>query len=415
LGRQAQAGDVVQWKMSGKQIVLINDPELIRTVLVTDDHKFEKHMDAANSLLGKGLTTSRADLHRGQRRLIQPGFRAEQIAKFAETMVERAERVQGEWRDGDTFDMKVEMERIALDVLGATLLGQGLGARAAEISKAMTMAIGTPPNMIIAGAHARWLELLPLRAIRRASAGRALLHQVTDQVIRERRAARIKPNDLLTTLLDATDNGNGERMSNQQLHDEVINLIIGGFETVSNALSWTWYQLSQHPESQKKLQEELDRVLEDRLPTFADFPALRYTQQVVRETLRLHPPLWIIWREALEDYPLNGCVAPTGAIVLMCQYLMHRNERFFPEPLRFRPERWTDEFRERLPKFAYFPFGGGSRQCVGDRFGFMEAALVLATIAKRWRAQLEPGFPVVEHPALTLRPKYGLRMIVHAR
>jgi cytochrome P450 len=401
--------------MSGKQIFLINDPELIRAVLVTDDNKFDKQMDAANSLLGKGLTASRADLHRRQRRLIQPGFRPEQIAKFAETMVDRAERAQSEWHDGDTLDVKVEMERIALDVLGATLLGQGLGARAAEISKAMTMALGTPPNMIIAGQHAKWLEMLPLPAIRRASVGRAVLHEVTDQLIRERRAARIKPNDLLTSLLEATKTGHGHGMSDQQLHDEVINLLIGGFETVSNALSWIWYRLSQHPESQKQLHQELDGVLGDRLPTFADIPALRYTQQIVRETLRLHPPLWIIWREALEDYRLNGYVAPAGAIVLMCQYLMHRNERFFSEPLHFKPERWTDEFRERLPKFAYFPFGGGSRQCVGDRFGFMEAALVLSTIAKHWRAELEPGFPVVEYPALTMRPKFGLRMIVHAR
>src|SRR5438132_4856704 len=162
LSQAAKSGDVVHWKMSGKDFFLINDPELIRAVLVTDEDKFDKQMDAANSLLGKGLTSSRADLHRGQRRLIQPGFRAEQIAKFADTMVERAERVQGEWHNSDTLDMKVEMERIALDVLGATLLGKGLGARAAEISKAMTMAIGAPPNMLMAGSNAKWLEMLPL-------------------------------------------------------------------------------------------------------------------------------------------------------------------------------------------------------------------------------------------------------------
>ena len=411
LGQAAQSGDVVHWRMSGRDFFLINDPELIRAVLVTDEDKFDKHMDAANSLLGKGLTASRADLHRGQRRIIQPGFHAEQIVKFADTMVERAERVQSEWHDGKNFDMKVEMERVALDILGTTLLGQALGTQAPAISKAMSMAIGAPPNMIMTGSNAKWLEMLPLPAIRRARTGRAVLHKVTDQLIRQRRAASTKPNDLLTTLVAASGNG----MSEQQLHDEVINLLIGGFETVSNALSWTWYRMSQHPESQKQLHEELDRVLGDRRPSFADFAALRFTQGIVRETLRLHPPLWIIWRETLQDYRLNGTVAGRGAIVLMCQYLVHRNERFFPEPLRFKPERWTDEFRERLPKFAYFPFGGGSRQCIGDRYGFMEAVLVLATIAKRWRVELEPGYPVVEHPVLTLRPKYGLRMTVHAR
>ena len=411
----ARSGDVVHWRMLGRHVFLINDPELIRAVLVTDGHKFEKLMEAADSLLGKGLTAGRADIHRGQRRLIQPSFRPEQIANFAGTMVECAERVQSDWRDGDKIDIKVQMERTALDVLGGTLLGQPLGPRTTEISSAITKAIGAPPNMIMMGARAKWLEMLPLPAIRRAAAGRAVLHEVSDQLIRDRRAAEVKPDDLLTTLIQATGNGNGQGMSEQQLHDEVTNMFIGGFETVSNALSWIWYRMSQHPESQKQLREELDHVLGSRLPTFADFPALRFTQQVVRETLRLHPPLWIIWRETLENYQLNGCVAPKGAIVLMSQYLVHRDERFFPEPLRFNPERWTEEFREQLPKFAYFPFGGGSRQCIGDRFGFMEAVMVLATIAKRWRVELEPGYPAVEHPALTLRPKYGLRMIVRAR
>lgn len=412
-----QFGNVVHWRMLGRDFFLINDPELIRAVLVSDESKFDKQLDAANSLLGKGLTASKADLHRRQRRLVQPGFRPEQIAKFAKTMVERATLVQGEWHDGDAFDMKVETERIALDVLGATLLGQTLGARVTEIGEAMTMAIGAPPNMIMAGAKAKWLELLPLPAIRRASKGRAVLHEVTDQLIRDRRAARIKPDDLLTALLKATGNGKSMSMSmsEQQLHDEVINLLIGGFETVSDTLTWMWYRLSQHPEAQKQLHEELDHVLGDRLPSFADFSALRVTQKIVRETLRLHPPLWMIWREVLEDYPLNGCTARAGAIVLMCQYLMQRDERFFPDPLTFKPERWTDEFREHLPKFAYFPFGGGSRQCIGDRFGFMEAVFVLATIAKRWTVEVERGHPVVEHPVLTLRPKCGLRTIVHAR
>ena len=416
LDRAARVGDVVHWKMYGRTFFLINDPELIRAVLVTDDNKFDKLMEASDSLLGKGLTASRAELHRGQRRLMQPGFRQEQIVSFAATMVERAERVQSKWHDGAHLDVKMEMERVALDILGATLLGHSLAPQAAEISKAMTMAIGAPPNMIMMGAHAKWIEKLPLPAIRRAAAGRAVLHAIVDRLIRERRAAQIKPKDLLTILVDATHpNGDGEGMSEQQLHDEVTNIFIGGFETVSNALAWIWYRLSQHPESQERLHAELDQVLGERLPALADFPALRFTQQVVRETLRLHPPLWILWRQVLRDYRLNGSVAPAGAVVLLCPYLVHRDERFFPEPLRFKPERWTDEFRESLPKFAYFPFGGGSRQCIGDRFGFMEAALVLATIAKRWRVELEPGYPVVENPMLTLRPKYGLRMIVHAR
>jgi cytochrome P450 len=279
----------------------------------------------------------------------------------------------------------------------------------------MSMAIGAPPNMIMVGSYAKWLERLPLPAIRRSRAGRAILHGVVNDLIHERQAATAKPDDLLTTLVNATANGNGQAMSEQQLHDEVMNLLIGGFETVSNALSWTWYILSLHREVEKRLHQELDSVLGNRLPCLDDLPRLSFTQGVVRESLRLHPPLWIIWREVLENYRLNGCVAPAGSIVVMCQYLVHRDPRFFPEPLRFNPDRWTDEFRERLPKFAYFPFGGGSRQCIGDRFGFMELVFVLATIAKRWRVEFEHGYPVVEHPVLTLRPKYGIRMIVRSR
>jgi len=216
-------------------------------------------------------------------------------------------------------------------------------------------------------------------------------------------------------LLAQNEGSNGARMTDEQIHDEMMNLLIAGYETVSNALAWTWYLLSEHPEVEAQLHEEIDRVLANRLPTFADIAALQCTENVIRESLRLYPPLWMVWRRAIEDYPLDGYVAPAGSIIIMSQHVMHRDERYFAEPLRFNPERWTEEFSERLPKFAYFPFGGGPRQCVGDRFGSMEAVLILATVAQKWSLRLVPGRAVVPNPLLTLRPKSGLQMIAHRR
>ena len=404
-------GYIVHWKMGGQNVFLINDPNLIRDVLITQDKKFDKQLEAARSLLGLGLTVSSGELHRRQRQSIQPGFYRDRIAKFAEVMVQCAARAQNRWGENATLDIKREMERIALRVVGETLFGVNLESHAEAVSRAMTRAIGSPSNMMVP--MLKWIEKLPLKGVRAAKAGRAVMHAVVDQVIRERRPSAGQTDDLLSSLLVADDQINDA--SDRQLHDEVMNLLIAGYETTANAMSWAWYLISQHPKVEDCLHQELDRVVGDRSPTMADFEALRLTQNVIRESLRLYPPLWIIWRRTLEDYPINGYVAPAGSLVLMCQHVTHRDKRYFPEPLRFNPDRWTEEFKEHMPKFAYFPFGGGSRQCIGDRFGFLEAVLVVATIARKWKLTLATGHPVVPAPLFTLRPKYGLRMIATRR
>jgi len=407
-------GDVVHWRIVGQHTFLINRPDLIRDVLVTDARKFCKEMKASRTLLCEGLTVSDGELHRRQRRAIQPTFRHERIPVFAEVMVRYAERARTRWRDDATLDLKEEMEGISLAVIGETMFGANLEPHAATIQSAMDGAIGSPPNMLLPLARA--VEKLPLPAAHRAKAGRAKIHGIVEQLIRDRRSAGDRGEDLLSILLRAQNEGsNGARMTDEQIHDEMMNLLIAGYETVSNALAWTWYLLSEHPEVEAQLHEEIDRVLANRLPTFADIAALQCTENVIRESLRLYPPLWMVWRRAIEDYPLDGYVAPAGSIIIMSQHVMHRDERYFAEPLRFNPERWTKEFSERLPKFAYFPFGGGPRQCVGDRFGSMEAVLILATVAQKWSLRLVPGRAVVPNPLLTLRPKYGLQMIAHRR
>ncbi len=404
-------GDIVHWKMGGQNVFLINDANLIRDVLITQDKKFDKQLEASRSLLGLGLTVSSGELHRRQRQSIQPRFHRDRIAKFAEVMVQCAARAQNRWEENATLDIKREMERIALRVVGETLFGVNLESHAEAVSRAMATAIGSPSNMMVP--MLKWIEKLPLKGVRAAKAGRAVMHAVVDQVIRERRPSAGQTDDLLSSLLVADDQINGA--SDRQLHDEVMNLLIAGYETTANAMSWAWYLISQHPKVEDCLHRELDRVVGHRSPTMADFEALRLTQNVIRESLRLYPPLWIIWRRTLEDYPLNGYVAPAGSLVLMCQHVTHRDKRYFPEPLRFNPDRWTEEFKEHMPKFAYFPFGGGSRQCIGDRFGFLEAVLVVATIARKWKLTLATGHPVVPAPLFTLRPKYGLRMIATRR
>jgi cytochrome P450 len=407
-------GDIVHWRIGRRHTFFINHPDLIQDVLVTNCKSFTKVMEASRTLLGQGLTASEGDLHRRQRRALQPAFHHERVGEFGKVMVTRAERAQSRWRDGSALDLKDEMGRISLAVVGETMFGVNLEPHAAAIQSAMDTTIGSPPNMLLP--LAQLVEKLPLPKVRRMKAGRAKIHAVVDQLISERRVSAGERNDLLSILLFAQDQGNnGNRMTGEQVHDEVMNFLIGGHETVSDALGWTWYLLSLHPEVEARLHEELDRILGDRLPSFADMEALRFTKNVTKESLRLYPPLWMIWRRAVEDYPLGDYIAPAGSIVLLSQHVMHRDQRYFAEPLRFNPERWTQEFNERLPKFAYFPFGGGPRQCIGDRFGFMEVILVIATVAQKWKFRLVPGYPVVPHPLLTLRPKYGLRMTAHRR
>jgi cytochrome P450 len=253
----AQFGDIVHWKMGGQNVFLINDPNLIRDVLITQDKKFDKQLEASRSLLGLGLTVSNGELHQRQRRSIQPGFHRDRVAKFAEAMVHCAAVAQGRWEENATIDIKKEMERIALSVVGKTLFSINLESHADVISRAMATAVGSPSNMMVP--MLKWIEKLPLKGVRAAKAGRAVMHAVVDQVIRERRLSAGQTDDLLAGLLSDNDQNNGA--SEAQVHDEVMNMLIAGYETISNAMSWTWYLLSQHPEVEDCLHQELDRVV----------------------------------------------------------------------------------------------------------------------------------------------------------
>jgi cytochrome P450 len=256
--------------------------------------------------------------------------------------------------------------------------------------------------------------LPPVRRFRRA---RERLDRIIYRIIDERRRSKEDRGDLLSMLLLAEDEeGGGAGMSNEQVRDEAMTLFLAGHETTANLLAWTWYLLSQHPEVEAKLHAELDAVLEaGRLPAVEDLPRLRYTEMVVAEVMRLYPPAWAVGRRAVEDHEFGGYRVPAGSLILVSQYVMHRDPRFFPDPERFDPERWTDEAKQARPQFSYFPFGGGPRRCIGEAFAWMEAALIIATLASRWRMRLAPGRKVEAQPRITLRPAGGVPVTLERR
>ena len=263
---------------------------------------------------------------------------------------------------------------------------------------------------------ADFIEKLPLPAVRRMKAAHAELDAIIYRLIDGRRRSGEDTGDLLSMLIAAQDEEDGGAgMTDQQVRDEAMTIFLAGHETTANALNWTWYLLAGHPAVEARLHEELDQVLQGRLPTMADLPALRFTENIVRESMRLYPPAWMVGRRAVADFPMGGYTVPARSIVLMSQYVMHRDVRYFPEPDQFDPGRWTPEFKAALPRYAYFPFGGGPRQCIGEGFAWMEAVLLLATLAQQWKLRLVPGHPVVPQPMITLRPKHGLLMTAHRR
>jgi len=260
------------------------------------------------------------------------------------------------------------------------------------------------------------LERLPIPRLRRGRKARERLDAIIYGIIGERRASGGDRGDLLSMLLMAQDDQDkGRRMTDRQVRDEAMTIFLAGHETTANALTWTWYLLSQSPDIERRLHEEIDRVLAGRLPTVADVDRLPYTTRVVTESMRLYPPAWLVGRRAVNEYSIGGYYVPPRSIVVMSQWIVHRDPRHYPAPERFDPDRWTPAFKAALPRFAYFPFGGGPRQCIGESFAWMELVLVLATIAQHWRFDLVPGHPVVPHAAVTLRPKYGMKMTARKR
>jgi len=412
----AQYGDISYFKLGPQEAFFLNHPDYIKDVLVTNNHNFIKGLalQRAKRLLGEGLLTSEGEFHRRQRRLAQPAFHRARIASYASVMTDYATQTRARWRDGETLDMSEEMMRLTLGIVGKTLFDADVVSDAQEVGEAMTVVMDLFNTITIP--FFELLQKLPLPQLRRFDNAKAKLDAIIYRLIEERRRSGEDRGDLLSMLLLAQDTeGDGGRMTDAQLRDEVMTIFLAGHETTANAMTWTWYVLSQNPHAEAELHEELDRVLAGRLPTFADVAQLKYTEMVVAESMRLYPPAWAIGRLALKECKIAGYVVPARSLVLMSQYVMHRDPRYFPDPLRFDPQRWTAEARESRPQFCYFPFGGGPRRCIGEGFAWMEGILLLATLAQQWQLRLVENHPVALKPVITLRPKHGMRMTVVRR
>lgn len=395
---------------------MINHPDYIKDVLVTNHQHFKKGLalQRAKRLLGEGLLTSEGEFHRRQRRLAQPAFHRQRIASYGAIMTDYAARTSARWQDGETLDISEEMMRLTLAIVGKTLFDADVESEAEEVGEAMNVVMGLFDTLTIP--FFELLEKLPLPQMQRFKKARAQLDRIMYRLIEERRRSGADRGDLLSMLLLAEDEeGQSGGMTDAQVRDEALTIFLAGHETTANALTWTWYLLSQHPNVEARVHEELENVLGSRPPTVDDFPRLRYTEMVLAESMRLFPPAWAIGRLAIDECTLAGYSVPKGSLVLMSQYVMHRDARFFSEPERFDPERWTPTARESRPQFSYFPFGGGPRRCIGEGFAWLEGVLLVATLAQQWRMSLVPGHAVALRPLITLRPKHGMRMIMHRR
>lgn len=411
-------GDVVNLRIWGNSTYLMSDPEMIRDVLVTHQFKFKKSrmMERIRILLGEGLLTSEGEYHKRQRRLVQPAFHRQRLDAYSAIIVECSVHARDRWKPGEPFDAAKEMIRLALAIVGRTLFRKALESEADEIGPAFTQVIELSDFLMLP--FSKYLEKFSIPPLRRFHMARERLDKTVYRMIAERRASGRDSGDLLSMLLLAQDEsqnpgGGGSGMTDKQVRDEAMTLLIAGHETTANVLTWAWYLLSQNPEAEKRFHGEIAEVLNGRLPALDDVPLLKYTEHVFAETLRLYPPAWVVGRRALEDFPAGPYTVPAQSWVLASPWVVQRDARWFPEPLQFRPERWAAD--ESRPKFAYFPFGGGARGCIGERLAWMEGVLALATLGQKWRLRLEPGHPVETHARMTLRPKFGMRMVAEAR
>ena len=417
IGRCAREfGDVVLTRFLYVPAYFLFHPEHIEYVLASGSKNFIKPISFKSPffrrLVGNGLVTSEGDFWRRQRRLAQPAFHRDRTSAYGETMVAFTERALDSWRDGETLDAHEEMMRLTQAIVVKTLFGADVSDEADRVGRAMHLIV----RPFASQATLKWIldNRLPTPGHFRFNRAVREIDRVVYHIIAGRRASGEDTGDLLSMLLRAQDE-DGTQMTDRQLRDEVMTLFIAGHETTALTLTWAWYLLAQNPEAEKKLHAELEEVLGGRAPSVDDLPRLRYCEWIVKESMRLYPPAWGVGREAVRDCEVGGYRIPEGMQIFTFQWVVQRDARWYDEPESFRPERWREEVAARLPKFAYFPFGGGPRQCIGNSFATMEAVLVLSTIARRFRLRLADSHAVELLPAMSLRPKGGVWLKLERR
>jgi cytochrome P450 len=410
-------GDIVCVPIVNQHRIFLNHPDYIEQVCIVQQAKFHKSKltkDVTQRLLGQGLLISEGDFWRRQRRLAQPAFHRSRINEYGATMVERAEVRMKQWRDGDVRDITQEMMAMTLDIAVRTLFGSTLQAEAEQVGDSLGYLMRY--SLRKARSPIKVPENWPTPANRRATRETQFLDSLIYGIIKERQAEgnTNHHHDLLAMLMSAMDE-DGTQMTPRQLRDESMTLFLAGHETTALTLSWAWYMLSENPAAEARLHEELHGILAGRAPELADFERLPYLRAVVNETLRLYPAAYILARTSVAPCTIAGYDFPADTTMIMAQWVMHRDLRYFDDPEVFQPERWLNGLENRLPAGAYFPFGDGPRRCIGQGFALLESALVLATIAQKYRFKLVPGHPVIPDPLVTLRAKHGIRMTFHGR
>ncbi len=411
-----RCGDVVRYRVVSTRMYLLAHPDHVQHVLHDSHRNYDKNnLDYAilRRLMGNGLLTSEGALWRRQRKLMAPMFHRQRVAAFGSLIVDLTLNMLDRWqamaKSGEPFDVAAEMARLALAIVAKALFTADVSDEAEEIGRAMTLLNRQMAEFSLLDL----IPVIPLPRKRRSRVASDTLRRVVGKIVAERRRSFQRSEDLLSMLLDAQDADSGERMSEQQVYDEVLTLLVAGHETTANALAWTWYLLSQHPRAEAALHDELAGVLGGSPPTVTDLPKLNYTRMVIEESMRLYPPAWIVSRNTIADDEIGGYRVPRGTTVMLCSFITHRHPGFWEEPERFDPEHFSAERSNGRPSYAYFPFGGGPRVCIGNGFAMTEAQLVLATVAQRYRLKLLPGHPVEPHPLITLRPRHGILMTAH--
>ena len=409
-------GDVVRMRFLYLTVHFLYNPDDIEYVLSTNAKNFIKSRSLRSPffrrLVGNGLLTSEGEEWKRQRRLAQPAFHRQRISAYGDVMVEYATRMISSWRHGEQRDIHRDMMRLTLEIVVKTLFNADVSGDADKVGQVLSQMV----KPFASQATVKWIldNRLPTPAHRRFNQAAKEIDEIVYRIIAERRASSHDQGDLLSMLLAAHDE-DGSQMTNRQLRDEVMTLFLAGHETTALTLSWAWYLLAQNPGVEKKFHSELDEELQGRQPTMSDMPNLKYTEMIAKESMRLYPPAYGVGRETIDECEIGGYRVRARSQVFMFQWATQRDSRFFEEPQQFCPERWTEDFSNALPKYAYFPFGGGPRLCIGNYFAMMEVVLLLASIGQRFKFSLLPDHPVSLLPAMSLRPRDGIKVTVQDR